>query len=103
LAREAGGADLNGGAMRSIDATLHRAALIVIATSLAATWAAGFRWFMAVPPLLGFPHLFYAAWNLLVVVLMVLVARTFRSAPGEVSTASPRPACDAGPGVGGHP
>ena len=240
--------------MRSIDATLHRSALIIIAASLlgpgwvfvdaavrhpvpwtdAATWAAGYRWFMAVPPLLGFPLLygfvlfvagarrldeqrggrvdpvpvllltaiygalvafnyianafyvgqasssdlgavsalsvanprslcwaielsaygvlgmvtwlvaptfreewavalllrtngvvsvacaavalfdlawvqtpiglaFYAAWNLLVVVLMVLVARAFRSTPGGASIASPQPAREAGPGPGGHP
>ena len=64
--------------MRSIDATLHRAALIVVAASVlgpgwvfadaalrhpapwtdAATWSAGYRWFMAVPPLLGFPLLY---------------------------------------------
>jgi hypothetical protein len=158
--------------MRSIDATLHRAALIVIAASLpgpgwvfadaavrhsepwtgAATGAAGHRWFMAVPPLLGLPLLcgfvlfvagarrldeqrggrvdpvpvllltaiygalvdltgvqtpigraFCAAWNLLVVLLMVLVARNFRSAPGEVPTASPGTTLGAGPGLGGHP
>ena len=184
--------------MRSIDATLHRAALIIIAASLlgpgwvfvdaavrhpepwtdAATWAAGYRWFMAVPPLLGFPLLygfvlfvagarrldeqrggrvdpvpvllltwlvaptfreeravalllrtngivsvacaavalfditwvqrsiglaFYAAWNLLVVVLMVLVARYFRSVPGGGPTASPEATLVAGPGPGGGP
>jgi hypothetical protein len=64
--------------MRSTDATLHRAALIIIAASLlgpgwvfvdaavrhpepwtdAATWSAGYRWFMAVPPLLGFPLMY---------------------------------------------
>jgi hypothetical protein len=35
---------------------------------------------------------FYGAWNLLVIVLMALVARNFRSAPGEAPTASPQPA-----------
>jgi Na+/alanine symporter len=46
---------------------------------------------------------FYAAWNLLVVVLMVLVARNFRSAPGGALTASPQPAREAEPGPGGQP
>jgi hypothetical protein len=64
--------------MRTIDATLHRAALVVIAASVlgpawvfadaalrhpapwtdAATFLAGYRWYQSVPSLLGFPLLY---------------------------------------------